>query len=1094
MKRYFLTYILLCILSFTASSCKDDLLYNGGEVGEGECVISGTVKFKSFTPALNGSTRAEDVTGGTKGDAIKQINSLCVLLYGENKKLLDKYFLMPKDATGADGADGVYEVKNNVPRAEGEHKDNGYTDADGKPLPPAEAETPRATFTLKIPYGKYHIYAVANMGNLSEFEELIQDVDGLKSIPLQWNKGNIAANSQMFGHFFSDTNTENEPLLTIDKTSKKLQAWVRRAASKVTVAYDGSGLKEGVSIYIKALRIKNIPKSCWLGKDNKVGQASGGEDSEGEGNEGETNQRAGDEGGTETNLVIPTGEVVTYSTSTAYDEKYPALITKEQPYYPREEKQNEDGTTSWVMDPDAHSEFNPHSLFFYENMQGSGKDKSQLDVNNDGILDELYPYQEKPYATYIEVDAYYESSNPERPGICNITYRFMLGQNITTDYNAKRNCHYKLTLHFNGFADEPDWRIDYVTRLWVTQPETVDYRGKYFVPDNVSSNQGNNFSDENIITVTSIMYNRDSWFDRIPVRYKIEYKDAGKNEFTETPPNWLGEFTTTAETDKKGEETGVYKLKINYKNPYTSVNINNKLEKADPKAGIYDLSTKGGTEMNTANCYIVDAKGTYKFPLVYGNAITGGGENSYSYTYQGTTTAENNAICLGKFLNYNGEAITSPYILTDIYKGDIPAGLTASLVWQDEPGLIADIQYKRDLFPCGGIQFSIGNIKEGNAVIALKDPSGKIMWSWHIWVTAIDFSRKITINRPNIETKNDKGEVIFSAVAQDFEIMPVNLGWCSGGDSVRYYDRHECEVRFTQLINKVGEPEQLGMSKVVKIIQEPHIAVPCGNNPYFQWGRKDPFVAGGNASGTTKTWYDAQNSSQSSAPALMYTSNDGTGRVYTYKATASLIQNPDKWQNGPREETGNSDIPYRPNDIIYFNLWDNSCWDGNDYVTKTIYDPCPVGYHVSSIYTFSGFTDTGISIGSNWQKNDITNNMYAATEENMMPEINGQGKKDANYQKYRNRIFEFYTNKTKLISIGFPTNGYRDWEDYAKLLKYDEQEGQIWHAQAVPFSWAKPYNAYHFEYNRHPDISHIWPSNNFYATDGFPVRPTKTLP
>lgn len=1069
MKRYFLTYILLCILSFTASSCKDDLLYNGGEVGEGECVISGTVKFKSFTPALNGSTRAEDVTGGTKGDAIKEINSLCVLLYDENKNLLNKYFLMPKDATGADGADGVYEVTGESRK---DHTDNEYTDADGKPLPPAEAETPRTTFTLKIPYGKYYIYAVANMGNLSEFEELIQNVDGLKSIPLQWNEGNIAANSQMFGHFFSDTNTENEPLLIINKSSKKLQAWVRRAASKVTVAYDGSGLKEGVSIYIKALRIKNIPKSCWLGKDNKVGQASGEEGSEGEGNEGETNQRAGDEGGTETNLVILRGEVVTYSTSTAYDEKYPALITKEQPYYPREEKQNEDGTTSWVMDPDAHSEFNPHSLFFYENMQGSGKDKSQLDVNNDGILDELYPYQEKPYATYIEVDAYYESSNPERPGICNITYRFMLGQNITTDYNAKRNCHYKLTLHFNGFADEPDWRIDYVTRLWVTQPETVDYRGKYFVPDNVSSNQGNNFSDENIITVTSIMYNRDSWFDCIPVKYKIEYKDAGKNEFTGTPPNWLGEFTTEAETDEKGE-TGIYKLKINYKNPYTSVNINDEFK--EEKSGTYDLSTKGGTEsMNTANCYIVDAKGTYKFPLVYGNAITNGKINSDSYTYRGWYTTDN---YLKTFLNYNNKEIRSPYIKEDIANDGL-SPKSVSLIWQDANNLIVptSIQYDEAAYDGkGGITFSIGTISEGNAVIALKDQNDKIIWSWHIWVTAIDLSRKITINRPKIESVNVQ--------AQDFEIMPVNLGWCSGGIPVRYYDRHECEVKFTQLINKEGEPEQLGMSKTVKIIQEPHIALPVGNNPYFQWGRKDPFIAGGSGNETTKTWYDAGNISQTSAPKMMYTAEDDSDRVPTNQATANLIQNPDKWQNCPRKTPGQWGNKYMPadNEKIFFNLWDND--DDLHHVVKTIYDPCPADYHVSSLYTFSGFTDSGSSITDGENGAKIEERMYAAIQKNMLVEENNTN--------YRDNIFEFYTNKTKLISIGFPQNGYRDWDADATLYQYGQ--GEIWHAQAA--TWGQ-YVAYHLEFSRATTgISyHIYPWNNFYATDGFAVRPTKTLP
>ena len=74
MKRNFLTYIFLCVLLLCTASCKDDLLYGGGVIGEGESVISGTVKFKPLIPVLNGSTR-------TSGGVIKSINSLCVLLY-----------------------------------------------------------------------------------------------------------------------------------------------------------------------------------------------------------------------------------------------------------------------------------------------------------------------------------------------------------------------------------------------------------------------------------------------------------------------------------------------------------------------------------------------------------------------------------------------------------------------------------------------------------------------------------------------------------------------------------------------------------------------------------------------------------------------------------------------------------------------------------------------------------------------------------------------------------------------------------------------------------------------------------------------------
>ena len=46
MKRNFLTYILLCILLLGSAACQDDPLYNGGETGEGESLVSATVKFK----------------------------------------------------------------------------------------------------------------------------------------------------------------------------------------------------------------------------------------------------------------------------------------------------------------------------------------------------------------------------------------------------------------------------------------------------------------------------------------------------------------------------------------------------------------------------------------------------------------------------------------------------------------------------------------------------------------------------------------------------------------------------------------------------------------------------------------------------------------------------------------------------------------------------------------------------------------------------------------------------------------------------------------------------------------------------------------
>lgn len=1041
------------------TGCADDLDFRPTEITEGETEVKFELSFKDFTPAL---------ASRSAGNSIESINNLWMVIYNtdDERSLFASINVTDKIKTEA-----------------------------SETLP----DTKKVSFTMKMLNGTYRIYAVANM-DLSG-----QDVTTeakLKSLRPKWDTANVSNNAQMFGWFANGTNTVslkdgsgniNHQLfdaapVEISPSNKTLHALLFRLASKVTVAFDGSGLEDGISIYIKSLRIRNIPASCALGQFNEIGKS---DDNTATESEDKTPVKSDD--------LIDTGEEIQYALGKPFDKDYPALITKQNPFFPRKTATDADSNPTWDEDSNPHSAKSPNSLFFYENMQGvaqitehdQGLNKQPIDNNNDGILDVKYQHSKMPNATYIEVDAYYYSSNPDNPGICNITYRFMLGQNVTDDYNALRNCHYKLTLGFKGYADNPDWRIDYVTRLWVTEPHVVDYRGKYFVPDQVISNQGNDFSDDNEIIVNSFMYDKDSWDKTGAVPFEVEYRDAGDTEFSSDRPDWLNDFDITHETevvDGKTVNTGVHRYKINYKNLYTSQNINDDLKNNPAKPDVYDLSTNGGdTPMNTANCYIVDAPGTYSFPLVYGNAMTNGEPNDKSYKYQNISyNPENNTQCLETFLNYLGKMIKSPYIADDISSGAAPNNWKVSLVWQDANNLItpSNIKYVAgDYSNKGGIRFTISkdDIKEGNAVIALKDASGTIMWSWHIWVTAIDFSREIILtNHATYGSRN-------------FKIMPVNLGWCSGGTHIRYYDRHECEVRFTQ---QIGEGQD-GVSQTVKIIQEPHIAVPCGNNPYYQWGRKDPFIAGGNANNTTKTWYDSTGATQSTAPAMMYMGADNT-RVPTYQATAALIKNPDKWQNGPRKANGayneitNPYVqPFFPDDIIYLNLWDNSCWDGNDDVVKTIYDPCPADWHVSSIYTFSGFTDTGSSIGQNWGQVDLSKNMYAATEENMMPDKFVDGKPDTEYTKYRERIFEFYTNKTKLISLGFPTNGYRDWDDKAKLLKYDEKEGQLWHAQAIPFEWSAPYYAYHFEYNR--TIPHIWPWNNFYATDGFPVRPTRTL-
>lgn len=455
MKRNFLTYILLCILFLGSAACQDDPLYNGGEIGEGESLVSATVKFKPLTPALNGNTR-------TAGNVIKRINSLCVLLYNEKGELLKTYPLT--EGTG----EGQYQL-------EDEDKDRPDNNPDSN-LPPAEAKTPHADFKLKIPYGRYRIYAVANMEGLltdEAYSEAIKTADGLKSISLQWDKYEVANNNQMFGYFTVTGSKQNNEVAVINQASVKLHAWIRRAASKVTIAYDGSDLHENVFIYLKSVTIKDIPTQCYLGKKSTINQ--------------NPNDDIEDYGG-----LIADGESITYAEGTSYDEHWPARITKGKPYYYYIDNDKK-GVSVAKAEYDskkakyaklAHGE-NNEALFFYENMQGKGKDKRQ-DADGDKELDapglpgdETYVNKDdKPYGTYIEVKAYYISNADGRVGSGDIIYRFMLGKDVYKDYNAERNHHYKLTLKFNKYANDVDWHIEYEEKkpgIEVPNPYYISY-------------------------------------------------------------------------------------------------------------------------------------------------------------------------------------------------------------------------------------------------------------------------------------------------------------------------------------------------------------------------------------------------------------------------------------------------------------------------------------------------------------------------------------------------------------------------------------------------------------------------------------------
>ena len=159
---------------------------------------------------------------------------------------------------------------------------------------------------------------------------------------------------------------------------------------------------------------------------------------------------------------------------------------------------------------------------------------------------------------------------------------------------------------------------------------------------------------------------------------------------------------------------------------------------------------------NTANCYVVKKTGWYKFPLVYGNAIKDGKDNTAAYT----NLALNEHML--DFVNARGNQITSPYIEVDL--GET---LTTGLF------TIGDAPCFKNVFVCDGyLYFQISYIPTGgaNGILSVKDSENNIIWNWHIWVFPYDLTSVTIINNTGIE----------------YNIMPVYLATTyDSGDSTK---------------------------------------------------------------------------------------------------------------------------------------------------------------------------------------------------------------------------------------------------------------------------------------------------------------------
>ena len=504
-----------------------------------------------------------------------------------------------------------------------------------------------------------------------------------------------------------------------------------------------------------------------------------------------------------------------------------------------------------------------------------------------------------------------------------------------------------------------------------------------------------------VYKVTSYRRHHKGTEEAIP--WTTEFSTDNGLSWSADKPDWLTDFTTSG---PGGSASQSFNATVGAQ---AGIEVNSHtatLRAAAPKGSAgqpYNLSNSTGNTRveNTANCYVVGAPGYYSFPLVYGNAIKNGATNTSAYT-----TANSGSNILSTFINHTGNGITDPYITNNA--GCVPA--KAELVWQDALSLVSDIKYNSDING-GNISFKVdkSSIRQGNAVIAVKDAKDQILWSWHIWVTDEDIDK-------TIEVTNHQGK--------QYRFMPIFLGWCDV--YTKTYAERSCKVKFTA----GGKSQEI-------TIKQTSISITTSNHPYYQWGRKDPFLPSNGLADANKTWYDKAGNASTDNPA---TENLSTGAtcIKNYILKPNVMQSS---HNG---------------DGLYQNLWsaDNNVYTANDnLVVKTIYDPSPVGFKLPASNAFTGFTVTGEHVTSPYHVNGIWDSSLKG--------------------------WNFYTDSSRNKTIFFPASGLRDYNGW---VEYVDNYGYGW--SAGPYSQENGSNLSFTPWSVTPL------TNGGYRMYGMGVRPT----
>lgn len=370
--------------------------------------------------------------------------------------------------------------------------------------------------------------------------------------------------------------------------------------------------------------------------------------------------------------------------------------------------------------------------------------------------------------------------------------------------------------------------------------------------------------------------------------------------------------------------------------------------------GYYDLSLHGlgwtareaTTVRNTANCYIINGYGKFEIPLVYGNGIKMGQENpkAYQYAWAQNTTYDESGLTYphghSVFCDHNGNQINHAWMSAQLSH---PLS-SAEIVWQDHDNIIRSSSVTLDPDGTDYLRFEIRkeDVQPGNILLAVKDGTD-IAWSWHIWITVnTDFATTTRLSHT------------INSHTYYMDVAKYSLGWTNP------IIKNNIGTKPFKI--RVVQNDKMGKNVVHDVEQKGGIVSSENSSLIYQNGRKDPFPNYGlkvasspapsvDASGNITATYEQEDLFTKAELGITdhLRSNTEYSPKYCHKNPNSYVMSRFNWflENGLASHK----------DYQVYECWNpegnsnrgsalGTLEDNYKTHTKTIYDPCPVGFMV----------------------------------------------------------------------------------------------------------------------------------------------------